>query len=245
MEYLNELKTEYENYVLRKLGPEAFKKTPNFYKFKSIDGKFMFEEACRAAQNVSKNYDLGISLAVDGLWLGYILEKSGFPVKAVKLKRKGNGATWKELDKLDRSEIENKKLILLDNDSITGRTIKRAANEIHKYNPEFIDLLLVFEQTPITVKTYKSFKEYNFKTIEEIFLKLNIKEIEEVKEGIIIRYLDKYNKEEIIFKENEEFLFLLNTRTNITKEIRKIFTLEKDFQNYNEFSSNLEIMLKK
>ena len=39
----------------------------------------LLAKACNATKSLSKDYDLGIALATDGLYLGYIAQKFGFP----------------------------------------------------------------------------------------------------------------------------------------------------------------------
>ena len=117
------------------------------------------EEACRAAQTLRTQYDLGIALATDGLWLGYVFQVHGFPTKAVKLRRIGRGATWEPIDPITPQEVEAKRIILFDNDVVTGRTIKRAVKEVSRFSPEYIDLLLVYEMTCLNRKMYHKWKK--------------------------------------------------------------------------------------
>lgn len=117
------------------------------------------EQACRAAQTLKTQYDLGIALATDGLWLGYVFHAHGVPTKAVKLRRMGGGATWQPIDNITPQEVEGKRILLFDNDVVTGRTIKRAVKELNRFSPEYIDLLLVYELTCLSIRAYHKWKE--------------------------------------------------------------------------------------
>jgi len=206
---------------------------------------FMYiNEACNAVQSLMPKYDLGIEIAIDGLYLGYIFQLYGFPTKAVKVGRKGKGATWQPLDEINFKDIKNKKLLILDNDVVTGRTLNRTVRELSKFSPKYMDLLLIFEKTYLTVEDYKKWsKNYSLPNISEIFSSSEIKSVRESKEGLEIYYKVNGNTERI-YLDNKSTL-PVKTLKNVPKEIRKIMTLEKDFNNNSKKGiKNLEKILR-
>ncbi|MEK6858555.1 MAG: hypothetical protein AABX53_01430 [Nanoarchaeota archaeon] len=116
---------------------------------------FALEEATATARGLHGQYDLGIELAADGLATGYIFNHYGLPTKAVKLTRKGRGATWRPLEEITDQDIRDRRLLLFEWDVVTGRILKRAVKELGKYSPQYIDLLLTCG------KTLTSFESFN------------------------------------------------------------------------------------
>lgn len=116
---------------------------------------FALEEATAAARELKGQYDLGIELAADGLATGYIFKHYGLPTKAVKLSRKGRGATWQPIDELVAEDVRDKRLLLFEWDVVTGRTLTRAVRELNKYSPQYIDLLLTCG------KSFASFESFS------------------------------------------------------------------------------------
>ena len=76
-EFVADLEKGYREYVTSKMGKD---RQPCSFLY--------VNEACKAAQTISGDYDLGIELATDGLAPGYVFHMHGFPTKAVKLGRK-------------------------------------------------------------------------------------------------------------------------------------------------------------
>lgn len=153
-ELMNELNERYETYIASQVSKAKAKTAPSFSRFHYLN------EACGIAQKLHKDYDLGIALATDGLWLGYIAKQFDFPTLNVKMGRRFNGAIWNPIDEVCRETIEGKKIVVFDNDIVTGRTIKRAAREIKKLNPEYADLLLVYGHTEVSPYNYHKWKRF-------------------------------------------------------------------------------------
>lgn len=146
----------YRKYLSLKLPEEPIEVINEVSKtHNSFYGNHYLSYAKEAAKVLRSEYDLGIGLAKDGLWLQFVFDHYGMPTKAVRLNRKGKGAIWKPIDNITREDVNNKKIILFDNDAITGRTLKRAVKELENYYPEFIDLMLIHKHTPISLSKYK------------------------------------------------------------------------------------------
>lgn len=148
----DELVCKYQAYVTKKIGPKKAKMTDGFTQYGYLP------EACCAAQTIATNYDCGIALAAGGLYLGFIFELvANFPVLTVEMKRRGNGARWMPIDKLN---IQGKRVLVFDNDVVTGRTLKRAIQELQRINPASIDLLLVYGHTEVSPERFERWKHF-------------------------------------------------------------------------------------
>lgn len=199
-----EFEKGFRNYAIQKLGEKRGNKLKSYI-------VSTLEKGVNAASTLTPQYDLGIGIASDGLWFSYLFGLYGLPTIVVDMKRRLNGATWKEIDKVGEEQIKNKKVILFDNDVVSGRTIRRAVREIIKFKPKKIDLLLSVYNTYMSMTYYKKHKR---------FLKEKHKIIGE----------ERYGK----------YVYLIvDTSYQIPKEIGRIFALDKDFKEvYN--TKNLE-----
>jgi len=213
------IQEEYNKYVQAKLGEET-KPFPPMYAYESDS----------AAQLLVPKYDIGIALATDGCYLGFIFEKRGLPVKTVKLSRKGLGAAWNPIDKIQKEDIAGKKVILFDNDVVTGRTINRASKELNKYSPAYIDLLLVHETTLMNVSVYKKLSKTFLLPVMEDTLNKEVYELQSVE------IIDNSVRAHVFHKKKEYYTYLnynnnqcvsLNVRRNIPKTIRKVYTVQE------------------
>lgn len=240
-ELIDVLDREFKKYVAEKIGETkaqqiAFSVYANF-----SDGRNGFSRACGAASRLHEDYDLGIALATDGLWLGYIAEAFGFPVKSVRMKRMGRGAIWEPIDKLYKKDLKGKRVVVFDNDCITGKSLRRAVREIESYSPSFIDLLLIHERTPITAKMYMSGKvpvglPSPVEILEETFEENGSAHVaydwDVTESGIEINYWHDGNGgiPKVAEFKSPAWLTMLNVRTNIPSNFRKVQTVQRDFQ---------------
>jgi hypoxanthine phosphoribosyltransferase len=144
---------KYKEYVASQVGRNKAKSAPDFNRYQYI------AEACGVAKNLHNNYDVGIALATDGLFLGYIAQQFGFPVLNTKMGRRLNGAIWQPIDQIDEGSIKDKRVIVFDNDVVTGRTLKRAERELNGLNPEYLDLLLVYGHTEVSLEKYMKWEK--------------------------------------------------------------------------------------
>jgi hypoxanthine phosphoribosyltransferase len=94
------------------------------------------------AREISQNYDLGIAIAEGGYTTSYPFVKMGLPVMDVNMKKIGRGASWKPKSNYDSGNIPGKKVLILEDDIVTGKTLKRACREISKFNPAEIAVCL-------------------------------------------------------------------------------------------------------
>jgi len=186
-------KQEFRDYVESKIGKE---KAENIQVSKDIS---LVEKIYDVAPTLITQYDVGIGIARGGLLPSYLFSLRGLPVKIVDMKRKLNGATWKEIEPIKEEQIRDKKLIIFDNDVVTGRTLKRAVKEINKFQPQKIGLFLLEYYTSIN-KTYR-------KRVERFFKGENM----------------------FKWKDGRYTYFFPDTSKRIPKEIWEVFAMDKDF----------------
>ena len=228
-EFVADLEKGYREYVASKLGKD--RQPCNF---------LYVNEACKAAQAIAGDYDLGIELATDGLAPGYVFHMHGFPTKAVKLGRRGRGAIWQPIDDINEEDIQGKRLLLFDNDVVTGRTLNRVVRELGKNLPKYMDLLLMHEITLLSVDAYKRWsKNYNIPALEDSY-DFEMVETRETPQGIEIDYVRDGEQWPRTIELDNDSLLALNTRRNVPKEIRKTMTLQNDFNDDARALLNLE-----
>ncbi|MBW3019461.1 phosphoribosyltransferase [Candidatus Woesearchaeota archaeon] len=151
----SKLEEGFQHYVLEKVGPEMAEKVSPFGLFERTVGGF---KALKAIREIILEYDHGIELAKDGLFLGYLCSLYGLDTRAVKLSRRGRGATWKPLEPIP--DLNGKRVLVLDNDAITGRTLRRAGRELQSMGPKRVDLMLMFSSTPLGLDCLKKYGEH-------------------------------------------------------------------------------------
>lgn len=142
----------YAKYLFNKLGAQKAKKTDGFSEYGYLS------EACAAAQQLAAQYDCGLALASGGMYLGFIFELlTTLPVFTVEMKRRGEGAVWNPIDAFD---VRDKRVLVFENDVVTGRTLRRAIREILLLKPAQVDLLLVYGHTEVRPLLFQRWSRY-------------------------------------------------------------------------------------
>lgn len=127
---------------------------PNFNQYKGD-----LERACAAAKHLSYRYDLGIGIAKKGLWTSFIFHLFGLPTRdclAIRLGKYGESVFTVPLDPLHTKDISGKRVLLFDNDAVTGRSVKTISDQLKLAHPKNIDLLLIYGHTEITKEFYET-----------------------------------------------------------------------------------------
>lgn len=92
------------------------------------------------------NYDVGVGIATGAMIFSYMLDRHGLPMLIVKQHADHSTldgeATWEPVDTIDRKAIRGKNVLVVDIDVLTGKTVKRAADELRKFKPKKLDLFL-------------------------------------------------------------------------------------------------------
>jgi hypothetical protein len=112
---------------------------------KGFDYKLIFEVApiANVACNVANQYDLGIGVAKGGLFPTYIFRLFGLDTRLVEYHRKEKGKKLRWVDSVSPQEVKDKKVLVLDNDRVTGKTTNVIYRILQKCGPEQIDLALL------------------------------------------------------------------------------------------------------
>lgn len=135
-----------------KLVPEI-RDAPNYNRYKGY-----LERACCAAKRLRQNYDLGIGIAKKGLWMSYIFGKYGLTIRDILTVREGRNRFTVPLDEIYRRDITNKRIIIFENDVVTGGTLRDVSDHLRKAEPKSIDLLVVFGITRLKKEFYEQVK---------------------------------------------------------------------------------------
>ncbi|MFA5993049.1 MAG: phosphoribosyltransferase [Candidatus Pacearchaeota archaeon] len=106
------------------------------------------------AHSIARNYDLGIGIAKGGLPLAYMFNLFGLDIRVVESHPRYNGRmrkipTFKAHD--DISDIRGKRILVLENDTLSGKTLERVGSELVRYNPATIDVAFIYD--PINPRT--------------------------------------------------------------------------------------------
>lgn len=114
----------------------------HFYEERGFENPVSFEihGIFNAAANLTKNYNVGVCVAKGGLFSSYAFNVFGLPIIVTEAHRKGSSATFNWHD--NPEDIKNKRVLVIDKDVVTGRTLRRTVKEIKKYSPNSIDLFL-------------------------------------------------------------------------------------------------------
>ncbi len=115
--------------------------------------------AYRAAQRLIPDYDLGIAIAKGGLFLGYVFETSGLPTQVVHMKRRKSWVTWNPINIIKKEDIKGKRILFLENDFVTGRTLEKAARKLNRFQPNCLDALFIHRSTYLSILQYKQLKK--------------------------------------------------------------------------------------
>jgi hypothetical protein len=98
-----------------------------------------------SAQNLADRYDVTVPIARSGLYGGYIFGMFGIPSVAARAKIRGRCAEWKWIDSPD--ELYGKRVLVIDDDFSTGRTLRRCVREIMKYHPSQLGVFFINKTT--------------------------------------------------------------------------------------------------
>ncbi len=121
------------------------------------EGEYLCESSLHNITCFMQEYDCAVALACGGLSIGYFFAQcTGKNVWIVRLRRKGQGASWNPCSKRPATLVPGAKVLVLDNDVLLGRTAMRAAEELRLLgvNP---DILLNHRVVPVRKETYHKY----------------------------------------------------------------------------------------
>lgn len=89
------------------------------------------------------DYDLGIGVAMAGLFGAFAGELFGLPAIIADCHRRGKtGTKFRWQGTISREMIDQKRIVVFDNDVVSGRTSRRVLEEVKKHDPAYVDLAL-------------------------------------------------------------------------------------------------------
>ncbi len=114
---------------------------PDFNRFEGC-----LPRAWEAAGDLGKKYDLIIGIARKGLWLSFVFNLYGLEnVREVYLARENGGRKYCPISEIYRTNVEGKRVLLLDNDAFTGRSIKAIADHLKRVGARQVDALFIHD----------------------------------------------------------------------------------------------------
>lgn len=132
------------DYLIRGEIDWAFLKSSfnDFCEKRKLEPKVSFSrsETINAAYNLILNYDIGVGIARGGLFSSYIFNLMGLPLVLAETHRRGKGATFKWHDNPEM--LKSKKILVLDKDVVSGRSVRRVVRELKQFSPAGLGLFL-------------------------------------------------------------------------------------------------------
>jgi len=119
----------------------------------------MLASACRAAKQLHGEYDFAIGIAKKGLWSSFVFSKLGIPTRDAVVVRDGNWRRMFPMDEITTDAVEGKKILLLDNDAVTGRTISTVLDELNGVGARQVDVLLIHRYAHLESSFFKQIKD--------------------------------------------------------------------------------------
>lgn len=131
-----------ENVMRGKLIDNIYDDFRRFNRERGFEGSIAFDipRTFNVAGNLAENYDLGVGIAKGGLFASYALDTMGLPIVLAEAHRTNGGATFKWIDSPEN--LKGKNVLVIDKDTVSGRTLRRTLKELRKYSPSSVDLFL-------------------------------------------------------------------------------------------------------
>ena len=142
--------------------------------------------------SIRGKYDLGVGIAQGGLYLAFLFELAGLPVMNVEMKRRGKGATWNPQADFDGQKLKGKKVLLLENDLDTGRTLRRASKEITNYHPQSISVCFMEGKEHCNLSSLPPLIAEHYHVIKP--QEKSTEEMEEIESKVFRQLVDRFNQ---------------------------------------------------
>ena len=114
---------------------------PDFNRFNGC-----LTKAWEAASELGRRYDLIIGIARKGLWLSFVFNLYGLEnVREVYLARENGGRKYCPISPIYKRDVEGKRILLLDNDALTGRSVKAIADHLKGVGARQVDALFIHD----------------------------------------------------------------------------------------------------
>ena len=144
--------TEFVNWKITKKVQQNY--DLNFKKYGFSDYGFSDCRIITAANEIYQDYDFSVPIASAGLFSANIFEIFGLKPIPIEYHRKiKENPKWHE----SPEKIRGKKIIVFEDDVITGQTLRAVGKEIRKFSPARLDILL---NTNLREKHEKGYSAY-------------------------------------------------------------------------------------
>lgn len=150
---LYDINPELKNYLENILGPGNENKFPNFNRYVNH-----LELACNAARELKDKYDIGIGIAKKGTWLSYVFNVFNKNSIDLLVLRYEDIRLVHALSPLLSENIKNQRVLLYENDLVTGESVRQFSEKLMQKNPKSIDLLLVYRHARLEQDFYEQIK---------------------------------------------------------------------------------------
>ena len=141
------------------------------------------------AYGLADNYDCAVAVATAGLTSGFIFELFGLKMYVASCHRYGKGAkfAWKNLD--SAPDLRGQRVLILDEDVVSGRTVRRVLRELVSCGAKEIDLCLNHspQHTPTSMQNVPESIRYAFSP-DHFHIRTMQKAIAEFRRRFIPRY---------------------------------------------------------
>jgi hypothetical protein len=126
-----------------KTAKTGFEKWASEKGFQSQDLYFLpLPQAANMAYHLWEDYDIGVGVAKGGLFLAYLFDLFGLDTKIAEAHAHNTEPTFKWIDEVSPEDFHDKRIVVLERDVVTGNTARIVYEELKKYDPKKIDLVL-------------------------------------------------------------------------------------------------------
>ncbi|MGV8085303.1 MAG: hypothetical protein ACP5N9_03580 [Candidatus Bilamarchaeum sp.] len=106
--------------------------------------KGLIEKTWRAAHELKDSYDLAVAVGRKGLWISHIFRLAGWDVSDVLSLRLNDYERLSLPLSVEISNMASKRVLILENDTVTGSTVSSVSEGILQSSPSSVDLFLLF-----------------------------------------------------------------------------------------------------
>ena len=103
--------------------------------FECAGGGFELYEALNAAYELKDQYDVVVGVAKGGLYSSFVFDLIGIDMKLCEAHKKGEDETTFEWHSDFLEDLEGKRVLVLDKDVRSGRSLTRVVDELQQYSP--------------------------------------------------------------------------------------------------------------
>ncbi len=119
------------------------------------------ERVWMAARQLLEHYDVAVAVARKGLWLGHIFRLAGWETEEL-LTLRGNTEQFRVLLPLGNvtDQIRGKRVLILENDMLTGKSIEAVAGYLHGNGVKSADLFLLADHLCLPSEEFEKVKDH-------------------------------------------------------------------------------------